>query len=95
MADTAHTWEEAGIPDPYTLPLDTLDVSVAEIFEANLQGEYFRRLRNEDPIHYCPDSPFGPYWSITKYNDIIAVDSNHKVFSSQDNIVIGDAPEGM
>lgn len=95
MADTVHEIDESGVPDPYSLPLETLDVSKAEIFEANAQGEYFRRLRNEDPVHYCPDSPFGPYWSITKYNDIIAVDSNHKVFSSQDNIVIGDAPDGM
>ena len=25
---------------------------------------------------------FGPYWSVTKYNDIMAVDTNHGVFSS-------------
>ncbi|NQY40166.1 MAG: cytochrome P450 [Henriciella sp.] len=95
MADTAHTWDDSGIPDPYSLDLKTLDVSKAEIFEANKQGAYFKRLRDEDPIHYCPESPFGPYWSVTRYQDIVAVDSNHKVFSSQDNIVIGDAPEGM
>lgn len=95
MADTAQMIEGTDIPNPYGLDLETLDVSRAEIFQANKQGEYFRRLRQEDPIHYCPDSPFGPYWSVTKYHDIVAVDSNHKVFSSQDNIVIGDAPEGM
>ncbi|MEO1360874.1 MAG: cytochrome P450, partial [Pseudomonadota bacterium] len=95
MADTLHAVDPTDIPDPYSLDLETLDVSKAEIFEANKQGDYFRRLRQEDPIHFCPDSPFGPYWSVTKYNDIVAVDSNHKVFSSQDNIVIGDAPEGM
>ncbi len=95
LADTQHTIDESGVPDPYSLPLETLDVSKAEIFEANAQGEYFRRLRKEDPVHYCANSSFGPYWSITRYEDIIAVDSNHKVFSSQDNIVIGDAPEGM
>lgn len=95
MADTQHTMDSSNIPDPYSLPLETFDVSKAEIFEANAQGEYFRRLRDEAPVHFCPDSPFGPYWSITRYQDIVAVDSNHKVFSSQDNIVIGDAPEGM
>lgn len=95
MADTQHAMDSSGVPDPYSLPLENLDVSKAEIYEANAQGEYFRRLREEDPVHYCADSPFGPFWSITKYDDIIAVDSNHKVFSSQDNIVIGDAPEGM
>lgn len=83
----------AGIPDPYSLPLATLDVSKAAIFEANAHGDYFRRLRNEAPIHYCPDSMHGAYWSITTYDDIMAVDTNHADFSSQDNIVIGDAPE--
>ena len=28
------------------------------------------------------DSEFGPYWSVTKYNDIMAIDTNHAVFSS-------------
>lgn len=92
MADTAQEIRP-GIPDPFALPLETLDVSLAELFQHNVHGEYFRRLRKEDPIHYCPDSQFGPYWSITRYNDIVAVDSNHRVFSSNRDIVIGDAPE--
>jgi cytochrome P450 len=50
----------------------------------------FSRLRKEAPVHYCPESAVGAYWSVTKYNDIIAVDSNHKVFSSVPSIVIGD-----
>ncbi|MEL6830153.1 MAG: cytochrome P450, partial [Pseudomonadota bacterium] len=92
MPDTLRDFEAAGVPDPNSLPLETLDVSLAELFEANVHGEYFRRLRNEDPIHYCSESLFGPYWSVTKYDDIVAVDSNHKVFSSNRDIVIGDAP---
>lgn len=79
--------------DPWTLPLDTLDVSKAEIFQNNAHGEYFKRLRKEAPIHYCPDSEFGPYWSITKFHDIVAIDSDHKRFSSENHIVIGDQPE--
>ena len=91
MADTAHEIK-TGIPDPYSLPLEDMDVSLAELFQHNVHGEYFRRLRKEDPVHFCADSPFGPYWSITRYNDIMTVDSNHKVFSSHRDIVIGDAP---
>lgn len=91
MADTQFG-TEAGVPDPYDVDLATMDVSQAEIFQSNMHGEYFRRLRKEDPVHFCPDSPFGPYWSITKYRDIVAVDSNHKAFSSNRDIVIGDAP---
>ena len=85
-------FENSTIPDPWSLPLETLDVSKAEIFQNNLHGEYFRRLRQESPVHYCPDSQFGPFWSITKFNDIVAIDSDHKRFSSDTNIVIGDAP---
>ena len=28
-------------------------------FRRTCHGEYFCRLRKEDPVHYCPDSPFG------------------------------------
>ncbi len=94
MADTWHG-ASAGIPDPWTLPLETFDVSKAELFEQDLHWEYFRRLRKEAPVHYCPDSLVGPYWSITKYNDIIAVDTNHKVFSSRPSIGIGDPSDGI
>lgn len=66
-----------------SLPLDRIDVSRAELFEQNAEGEYFRRLRREDPVHYCAESAYGPYWSITKYKDIMAVDTNHQVFSSE------------
>ena len=79
-----------GVPDPYSLPLDTLDVSDAALFGTGAHVDYFRRLRAEAPLHYCPDSPHGPYWSVSTYDAIMAVDTNHHDFSSQDNIVIGD-----
>ncbi|WP_421866106.1 cytochrome P450 [Parvibaculum sp.] len=66
-----------------SLPLDQIDVSRPELFERNVEGDYFRRLRREDPVHYCADSAYGPYWSITKYKDIMTVDTNHQVFSSE------------
>ena len=91
MADTVSA--AGASPDPWAIPLDEIDPSVAELYLHNKHGELFRRLRQEDPVHYCKDSPFGPYWSITKFHDIVAVDSNHEAFSSEGNIVIGDAPE--
>ena len=42
----------------------------------------FERMRAEAPVHFCADSPYGPFWSITRYHDIMAVDKNHEVFSS-------------
>ncbi len=54
----------------------------------------FERLRREEPVHYCPDSAYGPYWSVTRYEDILAVDTNHQAFSSASEhggIIIHDA----
>ncbi len=65
-----------------TKPLKDFHVGDPELFRTNSHWPYFARLRREDPVHYCADSEFGPYWSITKYQDIMAVDTNHAVFSS-------------
>lgn len=87
-----HRAEE--IPDPYSLPLESLDVSQARLFQTNTHWDYFERLRKEDPVHYLADSQFGPFWSVTRFKDIMAVDKNHEVFSSEGGIVIGDrAPD--
>ncbi len=66
----------------YGLPLDKLNVAQPLLFQSDTMWPYFERLRKEDPVHFCAESEFGPYWSITKYNDIMAVDTNHQVFSS-------------
>ncbi|HEX7953938.1 MAG TPA: cytochrome P450, partial [Burkholderiales bacterium] len=66
-----------------SVPLDQIDVSHPDLWVSDSHWPYFERLRREDPVHYCRESLFGPYWSITKYNDIMAVDTNHKVFSSE------------
>lgn len=92
MPDTLRSTSANDIPDPWSVPLETIDPSRAELYLHDRHGDYFRRLRQEDPVHFCSDSQFGAYWSITKYNDIVAVDSNHKAFSSHRDIVIGDAP---
>ena len=66
----------------WNTPLADLIVADPALFQADAFWPYFERLRREDPVHYCRESEFGPYWSITKYKDIMAVDTNHKVFSS-------------
>ena len=66
----------------YAQPLETLNPAQPALFEADAVLPYFERLRAEAPVHYTPESDYGPYWSITKYNDIMAVDTNHQVFSS-------------
>ena len=79
--------------DPYSIPLEDIDVSQSELFETNTFWPYFERLRKEDPVHYCADSLFGPYWSVTKFDDIRYVDTHHQIFSSEAGITLGDRPE--
>jgi len=78
------------IPDPWSMPLDQIDVSRPELFQTDSHWEYFRRLRQEDPVHYCRNSLFGPYWSITKFRHIMDVDGNHQDFSSDLGITLPD-----
>jgi cytochrome P450 len=70
----------------YAMPLETIDVARSGLFQRDTLWPYFERLRKEDPVHYCEQSLHGPYWSITKYNDIMAVDTNHRVFSSDASV---------
>jgi cytochrome P450 len=44
-------------------------------------------------VHYCAEHEFGPYWSVTKYNDIMAVDTNHADYSSEPSITVADPKE--
>jgi cytochrome P450 len=82
----------------WSMPLDKIDVSDPRLYHDDVWPPYFQRLRREDPVHYTPNSPYGPYWSVTRYHDIVKVEVNHKVFSSSDElggIQINDAPKGM
>ena len=76
--------------DVNSIPLDELDVSVPSLYEADAHWPYFERLRREAPVHYCKDSIFAPYWSVTRYEDIMAIEKDHETFSSFPAIVIGD-----
>ncbi|MEC9339965.1 MAG: cytochrome P450, partial [Pseudomonadota bacterium] len=79
--------------DPWTLPLEQFDVSQPDLYAADKQWDFFARLRQEEPVHYCADSDFGPFWSVTKFNHIAHVEKNHKIFSSEPVITIADLPE--
>ncbi|MEL6258444.1 MAG: cytochrome P450 [Pseudomonadota bacterium] len=70
------------IPKAADLDLETLDLLDAYIWRNYAYWDRFERLRNEAPLHWCPDSFLGAYWSVTRYEDIMAVDIDHKRFSS-------------
>lgn len=86
---------ESDIPDVATLELKDIDVSNPFLFKQNKWESYFKRLRDERPVHYQKRSPFGPFWSVTRYEDIMFVDKHHELFSAEPIIMLGDRPEGL
>jgi cytochrome P450 len=65
-----------------TEDLSDFDPSLPARFVDESIFDYFKRLRAESPVHYTPDSSAGPFWSLTRHADIMAVDMNHQVYSS-------------
>jgi cytochrome P450 len=76
--------------DPHSIPLAKIDVSDPELYETDTHWGYFARLRREDPVHYCAASDFGPYWSVTRYADVVHVEKDPETYSSARTIVVGD-----
>jgi cytochrome P450 len=77
------------------MPLQDIDPANPSLFENDTVGHYFERLRRDAPVHRSTSPLFGPYWSVTTYREIMAVDTNHQVYSSdwsRGGIVIGDRP---
>jgi cytochrome P450 len=95
MSDGAVDLKAEARAAAYAIPLDQLNVADPVLFRNDTFWPYFERLRKEDPVHYHPEGLHedGPYWSVTKYNDIMAVDTNHEAFSSEPSITIFDPKE--
>ena len=100
MADGSFAALQAARDEAWSTPLDQIDVSVSSRFENDTMWPFFERLRAEDPVHYCPNGRpdgmevgVGPYWSITRFDDIVDVEVNHEVFSSEGSISIYEQAE--
>jgi cytochrome P450 len=43
----------------------------------------FEQLHASGPLHYCPESQYGPYWSACSYNLVMEVELQPLVFSNR------------
>lgn len=84
-------WSMVG-RDPFTMSLEEIDISHPGIWKENQYKPFLKRLREEDPVHYCRESAIGPYWSVTRFKDIQEVDTSHDIYSSEPTIGIVDIP---
>lgn len=79
-----------------TASVEPIDVTRAQLWQDDSFAPLFARLRAEDPVHFCPESAFGPYWSVTRYRDIVHVESLPDIYSSSFEYggitVLGEGP---
>ncbi len=81
--------------EAFSLPIERIDVSKPRLFQADTVGHYFERLRRDAPVHWQSNPVSGSFWSVTKYQDIMTVDTSHGVYSSdwsKGGIAIFDQP---
>ena len=81
----------ADVPAADQLSIDEINPANAHLFREHRWHDHFARLRAEDPVHLNELETAGRYWSITKYDDVRAVDGDWKTFSSGEGISLGVA----
>jgi cytochrome P450 len=86
MPDGSQAAAQSARDKAWSTPLKDFQVADPELFRSDTLWPWFERLRAEDPVHLTEDGPNGRYWSVTRHADIIAVDSNHGVFSSSSEL---------
>jgi len=83
--------------EAFAMPIEQIDPGSPDYFENDTVGHYFERLRRDDPVHHCNSALYGSYWSVTRFQDIMQVDTNHGIYSSdwtQGGIAITEPPPG-
>jgi len=72
----------------FSMPIEQINPAQPHLFQQNAIWPYFERLRRDDPVHFCEKHEFGPYWSITKQEDIVSISRAPGIFSSEGGVTI-------
>ena len=89
MDDGSLEFREAAAAEAWATPIEALNPAQTDLFVNDAMWPVFDRLRKESPVHWTPrGDEYDGFWSVTRYQDIMAVDTNHEVFSSADGIVL-------
>jgi len=89
MDDGSVDFREAAAAEAWSVPIEALNPAQTDLFVNDAHWAVFDRLRKESPVHWTPKGDvYDGFWSVSRYQDIMAVDTNHEVFSSADGIVL-------
>jgi cytochrome P450 len=77
------------------VPIEEIDVLDLDLWRSDTMYPFFERLRREDPVHRHPAGQHkdGPFWSVTLFDDIVAVEADHETFSSTPTITLDEPLE--
>ena len=81
-----------GVGAAADLAIDAINPANPHLFKEDRWHDHFARLRAEDPVHFNELETSGRYWSVTKYDDVRAVDGDWETFSSARGITLGLKP---
>ena len=79
----------ADVPSADELTIDQINPHNPYLFLEDRWQDHFARLRDEDPVHLNELETSGRFWSVTKYEDVRAVDGNWETYSSAKGITLG------
>ncbi|MEC9210040.1 MAG: cytochrome P450 [Actinomycetota bacterium] len=79
----------AVVPSADELTIDQINPHNPYLFLEDRWQDHFARLRAEDPVHLNELETSGRYWSVTKYEDVRAVDGDWETYSSAKGITLG------
>jgi cytochrome P450 len=71
------------VTDAFAMPLEQIDVSDPKLYQDDVYHPYFERLRREAPVHYRKDGKYGSFWSVTKFKEIMQVETSPQIYSSE------------
>ena len=81
-----------GAPAAADLAIEDINPANPHLFKEDRWHDHFARLRAEDPVHLNEIETAGRYWSVTKFDDVRAVDGDWQTFSSARGINLGLRP---
>ncbi len=81
---------------PPSVALSDVDLSALDAFESNSAWGQFDTLRHEAPVHWNPEpAPNSGFWSVTRHDDVIAVDRDAETFSSTEHVGLEELDDDL
>lgn len=69
------------------------DITDPELYMHGVPHAAFKRLRDDDPVSWWPEKDGRGFWAVTRYQDLLTVNLNPRLFSSARGIRLEDMSE--